>query len=103
MQACLIGMKQDCVQVTTLRGRCNHSTQVSSLEKGEECNGRGDSSTLLGQTACVVYYLQFGIQKSQVSISKLIQLFGFVNEPFYTLIHDGSMMEGNIYLQSKQW
>ena len=31
-------------------GRWNHPTQVSSLQKGEECSDRGDSSTLLGQT-----------------------------------------------------
>ena len=27
----------------------NHPTQVSSLQKGEECSGRGDSSALSGQ------------------------------------------------------
>ena len=30
-------------------GRWNHPTQVSSLQKGEECSDGGDSSTLLGQ------------------------------------------------------
>ena len=31
-------------------GRWNHPTQVSSLQKGEECSDRGDSSALSGQT-----------------------------------------------------
>ena len=31
-------------------GRWNHPTQVSSLQKGEECSDGGDSSTLSGQT-----------------------------------------------------
>ena len=31
-------------------GRWNHPTQVSSLQKGEECSDGGDSSALLGQT-----------------------------------------------------
>ena len=31
-------------------GRWNHPTQVSSLQKGEECSGGGDSSALSGQT-----------------------------------------------------
>ena len=30
-------------------GRWNHPTQVSSLQKGEECSDRGDSSVLSGQ------------------------------------------------------
>ena len=31
-------------------GRWNHPTQVSSLQKGEECSDAGDSSALSGQT-----------------------------------------------------
>ena len=31
-------------------GRWNHPTQVSSLQKGEECSDGGDSSALSGQT-----------------------------------------------------
>ena len=31
-------------------GRWNHPTQVSSLQKGEECSDGGDSSALWGQT-----------------------------------------------------
>ena len=30
-------------------GRWNHPSQVSSLQKREECSGEGDSSVLLGQ------------------------------------------------------
>ena len=48
MQACL---KQNRIVYRPQHcGRWNHPTQVSSLQKGEECSDGGDSSTLSGQT-----------------------------------------------------
>ena len=48
--------------------RWNHPTQVSSLQKGEECSDRGDSSALLGQTllCSIVFALESEVPGSNL-------------------------------------
>ena len=45
----LFRINRDCVQAQHC-SKWNHTTQVPSFHKGEECSEGGDSSTLLGQT-----------------------------------------------------
>ena len=50
-------------------GRWNHPTQVSSLQKGEECSDGGDSSVLLGQTllcSAIVFTLESEVPGSNI-------------------------------------
>ena len=52
-------------------GRWNHLTQVSSLQKGEECSDGGDSSALLGQILLcsgIIFALELEVPGSNLGV-----------------------------------
>ena len=76
-------------------GRWNHPTQVSSLQKGEECSDGGDSSALSGQTLLcsgIVFTLESEVPGSNLGAgtdSALGTTISFSSEPFSEFCYTG--------------